>query len=95
MKQMFLKGTLEPDLKLELSKKNGIGVDRIDHGTNIVEDATLVAYIINNKIGLTCCPVSNGFVTSDMKIAWISEEEKQSYINEIDRFVADYKNVLR
>jgi adenosine deaminase len=37
-----------------------IGVDRIDHGTNIVEDPTLVEYIIDNKIGLTCCPVSNG-----------------------------------
>lgn len=124
-----------------------IGVDRIDHGTNIVEDSTLVEYIINNKIGLTCCPVSNGFVTSDMKgkeikellrkgvkvtvnsddpayfqsyisddmftlatayeltiddvivlaknsfdIAWISEEEKQQYINQVDIFVRDFKN---
>lgn len=46
---------------------NVIGVDRIDHGTNIVEDPTLIDHIIENKIGLTCCPVSNGFVTSDMK----------------------------
>ncbi len=124
-----------------------IGVERIDHGTNIVEDSTLVEYIINNKIGLTCCPVSNGFVTSDMKgkeikdllrkgakvtvnsddpayfqsyisddmfalstayeltmddvillaknsfdIAWISEEEKQKYMNEVDTFVYNYKN---
>ena len=124
-----------------------IGVDRIDHGTNIVEDSTLVEYIINNKIGLTCCPVSNGFVTSDMKgkeikdllrkgvkvtvnsddpayfqsyisddmftlatayeltiddvialaknsfdIAWISEEEKQQYINQVDIFVRNFKN---
>ncbi len=44
-----------------------IKVERIDHGTNIVEDASLVEYIIENNIGLTCCPVSNGFVTSDMK----------------------------
>lgn len=124
-----------------------IGVDRIDHGTNIVEDSTLVEYIINNKIGLTCCPVSNGFVTSDMKgkeikdllrkgakvtvnsddpayfqsyisddmftlatayeltmddvivlaknsfdIAWISEEDKQKYMNQVDTFVYNYKN---
>lgn len=44
-----------------------IGVDRIDHGTNIVEDESLIAYAIENGIGLTCCPVSNSFVTSDMK----------------------------
>lgn len=123
-----------------------IGVDRIDHGTNITEDPALVEYIIDNAIGLTCCPVSNSFVTSDMKgkeikyllgkgakvtinsddpayfqsyisddlltlaeayeltmddiitlaknsfdIAWISEEERQKYIDQVDRFVADYK----
>nr|WP_307991482.1 adenosine deaminase [uncultured Niameybacter sp.] len=123
-----------------------IGVDRIDHGTNIVEDETLVEYIIDNKIGLTCCPVSNGFVTSDMKgkeikellkkgakvtinsddpayfqsyisddmfalatayeltmddvitlaknsfdIAWLSEEEKQKYIDQVDEFVSNFK----
>ncbi|QIK87116.1 adenosine deaminase [Erysipelothrix sp. HDW6B] len=44
-----------------------IGVDRIDHGTNIVEDPELVAYVIEKGIGLTSCPVSNGFVTDDMK----------------------------
>lgn len=44
-----------------------IGVERIDHGTNIVEDASLVAYIKEHNIGLTCCPVSNSFVVEDMK----------------------------
>lgn len=44
-----------------------IGADRIDHGTNIVEDPSLVDYIIDKEIGLTCCPVSNSFVTPDMK----------------------------
>lgn len=44
-----------------------IGVERIDHGTNIVEDPSLVNYIKEKGIGLTCCPVSNGFVTEDMK----------------------------
>ena len=44
-----------------------VQVDRIDHGTNIVEDPSLVTEIIEKKIGLTCCPVSNSFVTSDMK----------------------------
>lgn len=44
-----------------------IGVDRLDHGTNIVEDPSLVAYVKEKNIGLTCCPVSNSFVVDDMK----------------------------
>lgn len=44
-----------------------IGVERIDHGTNIVENPRLVEYIKEKGIGLTCCPVSNSFVVEDMK----------------------------
>ena len=44
-----------------------IGVDRIDHGTNIVESPALVEEVKRRGIGLTCCPVSNRFVTNDMK----------------------------
>lgn len=44
-----------------------IGVDRIDHGTNIVEDESAINYAIEHNIGLTSCPVSNSFVTEDMK----------------------------
>lgn len=44
-----------------------IGVERLDHGTNIVEDPMLVEYVKEHGIGLTCCPVSNSFVTEDMK----------------------------
>ncbi|GAA2751411.1 adenosine deaminase [Amnibacterium kyonggiense] len=44
-----------------------IGVDRIDHGTNVVEDPALVAVLRERGVGLTCCPISNGFVTDDMK----------------------------
>lgn len=44
-----------------------IGVDRIDHGTNIVENPALVDLVLERGLGLTCCPVSNGFVTNDMK----------------------------
>lgn len=50
-----------------------IKVERIDHGTNIVEDQKLVDYVIENKIGLTSCPVSNSFVTDDMKGKEIKE----------------------
>lgn len=44
-----------------------IKVDRIDHGTNIVEDSSLVEEILRYGIGLTCCPVSNSVVTKDFK----------------------------
>ena len=48
-----------------------IAVDRIDHGTNVVEDPALVELVRERGIGLTCCPISNGFVTEDMKAAEI------------------------
>ena len=44
-----------------------IRTDRIDHGTNIVEDPELVAELRARGLGLTCCPISNRFVTGDMK----------------------------
>ena len=44
-----------------------IQVDRIDHGTNIVEDARLVSLVKQKNVGLTCCPVSNSVVTQDFK----------------------------
>ena len=44
-----------------------IGVDRIDHGTNVVEDADMVEVLRKKGVGLTCCPVSNSVVTRDFK----------------------------
>lgn len=44
-----------------------VGVDRIDHGTNIVEDPALVALAKERGLGFTTCPVSNSFVTEQMK----------------------------
>ncbi|KAF2817249.1 adenosine deaminase [Mytilinidion resinicola] len=44
-----------------------IQVDRIDHGTNIIEDPSLVQLVKERGIGLTCCPVSNSVVTEDFK----------------------------
>lgn len=46
-----------------------IGVDRIDHGVNILEDPALVAEVKRRGIGLTVCPVSNRFVTDGTKAA--------------------------
>ena len=44
-----------------------LGAQRLDHGTNIVEDPSLVAYARDHGIGLTSCPLSNSFVTDEMK----------------------------
>ncbi|WP_245722029.1 adenosine deaminase [Nocardia crassostreae] len=44
-----------------------IGVDRIDHGTNIIEDERLIDLAAARGTAFTCCPVSNSFVTEQMK----------------------------
>jgi len=44
-----------------------LGTERLDHGTNVVEDPRLLALVRERGIGLTCCPVSNSFVTDDSK----------------------------
>lgn len=44
-----------------------IGVDRIDHGTNTIENEELVQEIVKRGIGLTCCPLSNSVVTNGFK----------------------------
>lgn len=46
---------------------NVIGVDRIDHGTNALEDPALVAEIKRRGLGFTVCPVSNSFVSNGPK----------------------------
>ena len=44
-----------------------IGVERIDHGVNSLEDPALVDEIIRRGIGLTVCPISNSFVCGDIR----------------------------
>ncbi len=48
-----------------------IDVDRIDHGSNVVEDPALLALVVergaSRRLGMTACPISNGFVTAQMK----------------------------
>ena len=40
-----------------------IGVSRIDHGVNALEDPALCKVLAERKLGLTVCPISNAFVT--------------------------------
>lgn len=44
-----------------------IGVDRIDHGSNAIDDPELVAKLRERGVGLTMCPISNAFVVGDSK----------------------------
>jgi len=43
-----------------------IGVDRIDHGVNSLEDRELCALIRERGLGLTVCPVSNRFCVQSL-----------------------------
>jgi adenine deaminase len=46
---------------------NDIGVERIDHGVNCLEDDALVARLTATGVGLTVCPISNSYVTDGLK----------------------------
>ncbi len=48
-----------------------IGVERIDHGVNCLEDDALVEEIKRRGLGLTVCPISNAYVTDGTKAAAI------------------------
>ena len=44
-----------------------IGVDRIDHGVNALEDEALCDEIVRRGLALTVCPISNSYVTDSLK----------------------------
>jgi adenosine deaminase len=46
---------------------NDIGVERIDHGVNSLEDDRLVGALLDKGIPLTVCPISNSYVTDGTK----------------------------
>src|SRR3954454_20523378 len=73
-----------------------IGVQRIDHGTNIVESQRLVDEVKRRGIGLTCCPISNRFVTGDMKakeIVTLLHDDVRVTVNSDDpAYFAGYVN---
>jgi adenosine deaminase len=50
---------------------NDIGVERIDHGVNSVEDDGLIRELNRRGLGLTICPISNSYVTGSLKAAEI------------------------
>ena len=46
---------------------NDIGVDRIDHGVNSLEDEALCEEIMRRGLALTVCPISNRHVAGSLK----------------------------
>jgi adenosine deaminase len=54
-----------------------IGVNRIDHGVNSLEDRKLCAEIKRRSLALTVCPISNGYVTDGTKSEAIAAMLKQ------------------
>jgi adenine deaminase len=50
-----------------------IGVDRIDHGVNVLEREDLCDEIGRRGLGLTCCPISNRYVTGSLKAKEIKQ----------------------
>jgi adenosine deaminase len=44
-----------------------IGVERLDHGVNCLEDSDLVEAIKERGLGLTVCPISNSYVAGSLK----------------------------
>ena len=49
-----------------------IGVARIDHGVNALEDQSLAGVLAERAIPLTVCPISNAFVTDSSQSAAIA-----------------------
>lgn len=50
---------------------NDIGVERIDHAVNSLEDEALIKEINSRGLGLTVCPISNSYVTDGLKASEI------------------------
>lgn len=44
-----------------------IGVERIDHGVNCLEDERLVSRLASSGTGLTVCPISNAYCSDGLK----------------------------
>jgi len=64
-----------------------IRVERIDHGVNALDDPRLIKEINGRRLGLTVCPISNGYVTDGLKATEIKrmlEEGVRVTINSDD-----------
>jgi adenosine deaminase len=55
-----------------------IGVERIDHGVNSLDDEALVARLASSGVGLTVCPISNSYVSDGLKAQQIKDMLERS-----------------
>jgi adenosine deaminase len=44
-----------------------VGVERIDHGVNTLDDDALASELAEREMGFTVCPISNGFVVGGLR----------------------------
>ncbi|MBA1392941.1 adenosine deaminase [Lactobacillus sp. XV13L] len=44
-----------------------IDVDRLDHGMNIIDNNDLLDYLVDQKIGITACPIAYYYTRKDME----------------------------
>ncbi|KAI9658181.1 MAG: hypothetical protein M1831_004028 [Alyxoria varia] len=62
--------------------------DRLDHGTNVVEDEILLQEVKDKKIGLTCCPMSNSVLNAknwkSMEIVGLMRKGVKTTVNSDD-----------
>jgi adenosine deaminase len=54
-----------------------VKVERVDHGVNALEDSALIKEINSRRLGLTVCPISNRYVTGDLKAGEIKTMLRQ------------------
>jgi len=59
---------------------NDIGVQRIDHGVNCLEDDALVQRLKDAAVGLTACPISNSYVSDGLKAREIKDMLERSLL---------------
>jgi len=73
-----------------------IKVERVDHGVNALEDDALIREINSRRLGLTVCPISNGYVTDGLKASEIKsmlDEGVRATINSDDpAYFSGYMN---
>jgi len=71
--------TMHCDVDIENSAEHirqaveDIGVARIDHGTNVIENPELVEVLVERGLGLTSCPISNTWVSDGSKVGLVKE----------------------
>lgn len=68
-----------------------IEVDRLDHGMNIIENPDLMAYLVEEKIGITACPIAYYYTRQDMEEKAITTLFKQGALISLNSDDPSYK----